>query len=171
MVSAAEDIRGVARAVPTANVQLHCNGSLVNLSAQGEFTLAGRSAKASRFVIQLKNGSEVFAEKSVIVGSEFPWQGLQHVAWFDPLGISVKTSTVVGGVWTPFSEWQPIPLLARGRNSHPRRPNGPPAIESPDAYYPIRQTTHVCNRLDQAAWERSGRRRGGLLRRRLPLRR
>ncbi len=66
---------------------------------------------------------------------------------------------------------QQIPLHVRSRSACPRHSVRPSAIECSIAYHSIGQTTRLYNRLDQAAWEHSWRRSGGLLRGRLPLRR
>jgi len=97
----------------STNFQVYCNGHLLLPSVNGEFTLMGRSPKASRFEIQLKEGSETLAEKSVFCAADFPWQGLQHRVWFDLLGNVTKPSsvprtsaaTVIGTTIPQFSDW------------------------------------------------------------------
>jgi hypothetical protein len=97
----------------TPTFQVCCNGRALRHLEQGAFALPSRVQKGGKLDIEVRNGDEVLAGRSIFVASEFPWQSLPVRAWFDSSGNLVRPdfsprvagATIVGGTFPLFEDW------------------------------------------------------------------
>jgi hypothetical protein len=97
----------------TPTFQVFCNGKALRQLECGDYALPSRVQKGGKLEIEVRNGDQVLAGKSIFVASEFPWQGVPIRAWFDFSGKLVKSdflprlagATIVGSTVPPFEYW------------------------------------------------------------------